>query len=385
MQVASRVVRLWAVIPVVALAALLACGAHAQDNKKDKDKDKPDTSKKFSFDSFDGVNLGATFYPKLAGAKDKDACVVLLHNIDRLKGGNSHQDGWDHLAEELQKDGYTVLSFDFRGFGDSKEVSKDRFWNRTKAPKNMDLPIAGRTPDSIEFKEFTRSYYPTLANDIAAARACLDHKNDSREVNSSNIILIGAGEGATLGSLWLASECKRRRFRGYLNNNQPDLDDPEARDVACALWLSISPTLDGASMPVGRWLVEAGAQHGIPIGFLYGADDRESKELATRYANQIVKSPLAKKNKLEFTAAAEVPGTRLRGSQLLTKTLGTEQMIKSYLDRVMERRGTREPRSRDPIKTTYFWAFKSGMPLMAKTEQEDLLRGLPLMQIMNGQ
>jgi alpha-beta hydrolase superfamily lysophospholipase len=367
------------------LAALLACGALAQDkdSKKDKDKDKADTSKKLKFPSFDGVELSGTFYPKLASGKDKDACVLLLHNLDRVKGGDSHQDGWDTLAEDLQKEGYSVLSFDFRGFGDSKEVSKEKFWNRQKAPLNALLPIAARAPDAIEFKEFRPGYYPALANDVAAARACLDHKNDNREVNSSNLIVIGAGEGATLGALWLATECKRKRVRGTLAGGRPDLDDPEARDVVCAVWLSISPSIAGVALPVSRWLVEAGADNHIPMGFLYGGDDRESRDVAKRYLEHITSAPGAKKNKLELTAAAEIPNTKLRGSQLLAKSLNTEQLIKNYLERVLEKRGTREPRSRDPIKTTYYWSFKSSVPafITAKSDQEELLRALPLSQM----
>jgi pimeloyl-ACP methyl ester carboxylesterase len=380
MRVASRVRSPLAVLTCVAAAALLACGALAQEDKKDKGKDKSDTSKKCRFNSFDGVELSGTFYPKPGGPKDKDACVLLLHNFDRVKGGNSHQDGWDHLAEDLQKDGYAVLSFDFRGFGDSKEVSREKFWDRARAHQNMSLPGAARAADTIDFKEFSRSYYPLLANDIAAARACLDHKNDIREVNSSNLIMVGAGEGATLGALWLATECKRKRSRGILADARLDLDDPECRDVACCVWLSISPTLGGASAPyLHRWLVEAGAEHHIPMGFLYGGDDRESKLTAERYVEAI--KAASRKTKADLTAAAEIPNTKLRGSQLLTKSLSTEQLVKNYLDRVMDKRGVREPRSHDPIKTTYYWSFRSGMPVLAKSEQEELLRALPLSQM----
>ena len=297
MRSASRGLRFLTVLPGVALAALLACGALAQENKNDKDKDKAETSKKIKFASYDGVELAGTFYPKMPGGKDRDACVLLLHNFDRSKGGNSHQDGWDHLAEELQKEGYAVLSFDFRGFGDSKEVSREKFWNRAKAPQNMMLAVAPRTPDTIDFKEFRSGYFPNLANDIAAARACLDHKNDIREVNSSNLILIGAGEGATLGSLWMASETKRKRARGLLNDNRPDLDDSGGRgDIACAVWLSLDTTLAGMSMPVRQWLSEAGSG-GIPMGFLYGADDRESKSTADSMP-RLVQNSSSRKNKL---------------------------------------------------------------------------------------
>jgi pimeloyl-ACP methyl ester carboxylesterase len=363
----------------VALAALLACGALAQEDKKDKDKDKAETSKKIKFTSYDGVELAGTFYPKMSGGKDRDACVILLHNFDRSKGGNSHQDGWDHLADELQKEGYAVLSFDFRGFGDSKEVSREKFWNRVKAPQNMTLPGATRQADTIDFHEFRASYYPNLANDIAAAKALLDHKNDIREVNSSNVILIGAGEGATLGALWMSSECRRKRARGLLPDNRPDLDDPESRDIAGAVWLSMDSRLAGLQVPVRSWLAEAGAENRIPMGFLYGADDHESKEIGTSYASYVKNQ--SRKSKLDNTAAQGIKDTRLRGSQLLTKSLNTEQLIKNYLDRVMETRGTREPRSHDPIKTTFYWTFKSGMPVLAKTDQEEMPRALPLSQM----
>jgi pimeloyl-ACP methyl ester carboxylesterase len=384
MRSASRSVQLSAVLAGVALAALLACGALAQEIKTEKDKDKADTSRKLRFTTFDGVELSGTFYPKMAGGKDKDACVLFLHNFDRVRGGNSHQDGWDHLAEELQKDGYTVLSFDFRGFGDSKEVSRDKFWNRSKAPQNMMLPGAARMPDTIDFKEFRSSYYPNLANDIAAAKACLDRKNDTRELNSSNLILIGAGEGATVGALWLESECVRKRSLGLLNDRM-DFDDAESRDVACALWLSISPTLAGAPMPVRSWLTNAGVEHKIPIGFLYGATDRDGKEMAVRYSQSITETARAKRVRLELTGADGVPNTSLKGSQLLTKNLNTEQLIKTYLERVMDKRGTREPRAHDPLKSTFYWIFRNGFRMVAKSDQETLPRGLPLAQLGVGQ
>jgi hypothetical protein len=243
----------------------------------------------------------------------------------------------------------------------------------------LSLRGASRQPDTIDFKEFHGSYYANLANDIAAAKACLDHKNDIREVNSSNLILIGAGEGATLGSLWLSSECKRKRALGFMNDKM-DFDDPESRDVACALWLSISPTLAGSPMPVRNWLTDAGADNKIPIGFLYGAGDREAKEVSLRYSKSITDTAASKRTKLEMTGADGVQNTSLRGSQLLTKNLSTSQLVKIYLERVMEKRGAREPRSHDPLKSTFYWSFRTGYTVLAKTDQESLSRGLPLAQ-----
>src|SRR5262249_54705503 len=112
--------------------------------------DKKDNSKKVPIPTCDGVELQGTLWPNPNGKKD--ACVILLHNFDRLKGGSSHQDGWDDLAAILHKEGYTVLSFDFRGFGESRTVAKN-FWTKSQ---NVNLKGARKIPppDTIDQKDF---------------------------------------------------------------------------------------------------------------------------------------------------------------------------------------------------------------------------------------
>src|SRR5262249_8605842 len=161
-------------LAVAALSGAAAGGAGAQEEKKADFKRVP-------FRTGDGVELQGTFYPSPTGKRD--ACVLLLHNIDMRKGGSSHPDGWGHLAEGVQKDGYEVLSFDFRGFGESKGVGKE-FWDARKNPHNQMLKGARKQPDSIDQKDFPVNYYPYLTTDIAAAKAFLDRKNDAGEVNS---------------------------------------------------------------------------------------------------------------------------------------------------------------------------------------------------------
>ena len=85
-------------------------------------------SKHINFPTFDEVELSGSFYRSApVGKKDKDAVVLLLHDFRHNKGGGSQEDGWRQLAGQLQKEGYAVLSFDFRGFGNSKSVSP-KFW-----------------------------------------------------------------------------------------------------------------------------------------------------------------------------------------------------------------------------------------------------------------
>src|SRR5262249_23029334 len=153
-------------------------------------------SEEVQFETVDKVDLRGTFYPS---SKPKAACVILLHKI----GGNRQQNGWDSLAQELQKE-FAVLSLHFRGHRDSTGISPE-FWRN---PDNQVLKGAGRA-QKISFKDFPPAYFPMLANDVAAAKRYLDRQNDAAACNSSNVIVIGAEDGAAIGALWIASEWQR--------------------------------------------------------------------------------------------------------------------------------------------------------------------------------
>src|SRR4051794_27395928 len=62
-------------------------------------------------ETVDGVELKGTYWPGDKGKKSPVA--ILLHKI----GGRSSEDGWNNMADDLQKAGFAVLSFDFRGHG----------------------------------------------------------------------------------------------------------------------------------------------------------------------------------------------------------------------------------------------------------------------------
>src|SRR5207247_7667436 len=132
-------------------------------------------------------------------------------NIDKKTGGSSHQDGWDDLAKKLSAEGYSVLSFDFRGFGNSHSISPG-FWDPSKNPHNVKYVNGANKaaqPTSIDHKDFDSNasrYYPYLVNDIVAAKSFLDRRTDQGQANTSNLVVIGAGEGATLGAMWMASQ-----------------------------------------------------------------------------------------------------------------------------------------------------------------------------------
>jgi hypothetical protein len=349
------------VLPFAALLSCLAWGGPVLA----ADKDKEENVKRVSIPTADGVDLQGSFYPP-GGGKPKDASVLLLHNFEMHKGGSSHQDGWDALAERLQKEGYAVLSFDFRGFGASKSIDAAKFW---KMPYNMGLRGArlNPQPETIDEKEFPPQYYPYLINDIAAARAYLDRRSDAGDGNSSNLIVIGAGEGATLGAMWMALECRRQRDITPKNPigipiGPPQFDDPEGKDLMCGVWLSMSTTLAGQRMPLTSVLTDVARLGKVPQIFIYGKNDTPGTNFATAM-EKAIKGSQAPKN---IVAVHPVLRTDLRGSKLLNEKLDTENWIaQKCLPGVLDLRTARESRKHDGKNDAYVltfpWPGKTGV------------------------
>jgi hypothetical protein len=372
MFVSSRIRLALVAVLGLALSPLGSAGAEKGDFKR------------VPIPTFDGVKLEGTFYPAGGGGK-KDACVLLVHNFDPVKGGDSHADGWDHLAEALQKEGYAVLSFDFRGFGQSKSLENpEKFW---MSPHNRQLRGAGaaKLPESIDHKRFPTPYYPHLVDDIAAAKAYLDRKNDQGEVNSSNLVVIAAGQGAALSALWLAAQCHLQRDRETYNKQiiLPDmrhaLDDPEIKDVAAAVFLSLSPSVSRIPFHLkGTLLPEVGRENKIPMAFVYGAKDAQGAAIAKECLSTIRNGRGGKD--LKLTGERGIADTALTGSALLQDGLKTEDwIIKKYLEPVMEARGNRERKKREIDKYCFYWAFPKPGPtaslVPSKVQQSDPEQG----------
>jgi pimeloyl-ACP methyl ester carboxylesterase len=198
------------------LLAASAPNLTAQATGKDQAKAGDElAAKQVSIETIDKVELKGKFYP----AKGKDAtCVMLLHAL----GESSDNKEWNNFAKKLQEKGYAVLTFDFRGHGESTAVqpgmpnpknpklSVRGFWDEDLNRQGVKgLALNKPRPTEIKYADFAPTYYPVLCNDIAAARQFLDEQPD---VNSNNLILIGAKDGATVGALWLNSEFHRFRY-----------------------------------------------------------------------------------------------------------------------------------------------------------------------------
>ncbi|MGL4549580.1 MAG: alpha/beta hydrolase family protein, partial [Gemmataceae bacterium] len=336
---------------VLGLAAVVAVLASSPEASGQKEKKIP--TKSVTIPTYDGAILSGTLYPNPGGKRE--AVAVLLHHFDTKKGGSSQSEGWSNLAAGLHADGYAVLSFDFRGFGDSTAVNKEKFWtfahNRTHLKGKK-----GEKVETISHTNFQSGYFPYLVNDVAAVRAYLDRRNDAKEVNSGNIVLIGAGDGAAVGAMWMAHEARRRRDKsGGLGMMM--LGEPEVRDVAAAVW--ISPSGKIGTKPVGlqnlmRWTADAGKANKVPMAFVFGKNDGESDTVASALFKTL--KPMGAKGKDTTTGIERIPDVKFKGAELLDKELGTVKWITgTYLNKVMEDRGAREWNERSAEKSPYWY------------------------------
>jgi hypothetical protein len=325
------------------------------------------------FETGDGMELQGSYY---ASEKAKKApCVILLHKI----GGSRKEEGWDTLATELQKKGYAVFAFDFRGHGTSTHI-KDvkRFWTN---PYNAQYVKGNNNPakpkETFSYKDITNAaYYPMLANDIAAAKLYLDiNRNDPGACNASSTILIGAEDGATLGALWMMSDWLLHRVTPSFGGPPKVEREPEGKDVIFGVWLSMTSSIRGNSMPTHEWIRQLGKTNKVPMAFVYGAKDSRGESFAKRAANEI------KDKNNKFSGEIVIKDTNLAGVKLLNSNLDTQTEILKKLDEFMEEKPGPDWDRKDAKKNSYAWVRPAGVSLPAKDPESDLLNPIPFAQL----
>jgi hypothetical protein len=347
-----RLCSVTALMAVLGLGPLAAPGLAQKDGEGKSEGNKPEQVK---FDTADGVKIRGSFY---ASARKNAPVVMILHALEE----KSTQKAYTELAETLQKKDLNVLTFDFRGHGNSKEVEPAEFWTR-----NRSYVKGGPGKTEIEIKDIAKQSYPVLVNDIAAAKAFLDRRNDQGGCNSSNLILVGAGTGATLGAIWLNSEFYR--YKGVPNpvGVVTKLESrPEGLNTVCAVWLSISPDLGGRPIKLTSLLDMAANKRAVPMVFMYNDSDTKTKDQAKAINKKIgtwvsdkskAGAGMVRKDadKYPFTDAVAISKAgKLNGSGLLQNSLGTQGSIAKYISDVVEAKGN-EYVEHDFRKTVFFW------------------------------
>ncbi len=315
-----------------------------------------------SFKSADGVKLVGKFYKS---SKSNASAVILLHAY----GANPAEGVWEDMAQSLAADqGYSVLRFDFRGHGGSTEVIPGEFWTN---PVNRAMVSGGganvAAKNTIKFKDFKSNYFPMLVQDIAAARNVLDQMNDTGEVNTSTIYLVGAGDAVNLGLFYIASEYLRERQKPnigipaqYVSPRRGlfPTSEPAGPDFGGAVWLSPArhPSVSNEflkSISLNNYAINMRTE--TPMLFVSGAKDAKSGAVAKSLFNDVLAvnataNPLNSGMKIPkqmYSYIKTIDSSAAIGTKLLGNNLGTEKMIEEFLTAMEKDRKSKTRKNRD--------------------------------------
>lgn len=340
--------RRWMAAPVLFAAAVAL--AVLGESRPVLGQDKPVEE---NFTTADGVRLRGLFH-KAGKAAAGNPVVILLYPPGAGNDMNKPGD-WAGLTKTLTDKGFHVFRFDWRGHGKSTDITDpNEFWHNPFTGAWNRKNVAGGAPrytkNTISAKTDIRnnnSYLPVYVTDLAAARMHLDGKNDQGDLNTSSIYLIGAGDTATIGTMWMAAEWVRPAIHPTLGGGLTYkytpfpgiIVDPEAgRDIAGAIWLTGTRAPATRERTVAGWMTLAPKlRENNPMLFLYGAKDAAGKRQGQFFFEEVL---VARGNRalqvkaLDQTFLTEVPNTNLKGAALLGNNamLGTEDTIIKYLE-----------------------------------------------------
>lgn len=348
--------------------ALVASPSSGQDAKA------LEPAEKVRFESADGVKLAGDFYRSPA----KGAPVVMmLHNI----GESSAKEKWIDLAKTLQPS-FSVLTFDFRGHGASIEIDPELYF---KYPPNVRATKGGANPrkTKLDWKEIDKNSYSLFINDIAAAKGYLERtQNDLGTCNTANTIVIGVDQGATLAAIWANSEFHRYKidFPPPLFQVRPE-NKSEGQYLTALVCLGINPKLGSRSVSLVKTLDYPCRQNYLPALFVHGDGDPKDKASlqdrdVAKMLEKAIKIPIGKKTdpRLAQTRAIELKGAgKLRGVDLLAKSLNSSQGINAYLKNLTSEK-TNEWSQHEFVKTKFAWKVSpdpNELPIPAKVFKED--------------
>ncbi len=321
-----------------------------------------------TFQTADGVQLHGLFL-KSAVSPGTDPVVILIYPPG--KGNTMNEPGdWKGLAQRLSKEGYNVFRFDWRGHGKSTDIKDPKkFWtNPFTGPWNVNhikgapnAMLAGKIKNDIFFKDLKDpvKYAPTLLLDLAAARFHLDSKNDTGDVNTSSVYLIGSDTAATIGFAWMATEWNRPASTPNPNQLAPlptynfvpqrlngGITTAAGSDISAAVWLSPVRPVSVAPKAMQDWVVKAAPDLRVnnPMLLLVGDKDPKGMKEAKFFFDEVLvanppkTSPL---QKLDQTFLKEVKDAgMLSGAALLGQNakIGTEDRIVKFLGEIQKDR-----------------------------------------------
>jgi hypothetical protein len=284
------------------------------------------------------------------------------------------------------------LTFDFRGFGQSTQV-KANFWTTFPNSSLLRAPPGKEAAKRISFKQFPKDarYLKYLVNDIAAARTYLDHENDGGQLNSRRLVVIGAGQGATVGMLWMASEYRRHKAVAKDIGQGPPMlikmeEESVGEDVLCAIWLGLSAYLGTTNMsvPLTSCARDIGQTQKLPMLFVQGKE-KSANTIALSCLNSIgtfdrEKSKMKDKD-LDLTGLnvidSDLTGTKLLANENVKNIITGKDL---YLDLVMQKPRPQQWRERKTTDSYFYWKLGTKTQpyaILAKVKDDEMPISVP--------
>jgi len=187
------------------------------------------------------VLMGTIFSPNSPGPG-----ILLLHQC------NSDRTSYHRLAQELMAAGFHVLTFDFRGFGESTDEANKDFGTRNE------------------------TLWPQFAGDVAAA---FDFLMEQSGVDAQNIGLLGASCGGTQ-AVFLAERNTSVKTVVFLSSSLPWMTDGDRAEfvsntlapLLCIVSEDDTSTAErtreifaGSKHPESELIMYKGRAHGTPL------------------------------------------------------------------------------------------------------------------------
>jgi hypothetical protein len=374
--------RRWLAIPLVIAIATALVGPDTTRSRaaaQDKANQKFEPPVEETFMTADGLQLRGLFHKS---AKDPATApvVILLYppGKDRDKERDMNTGDWVGLANRLSSEGYHVFRFDWRAHGKKGTDIKDtaRFWdNPYTGPWNGRFIIGGPPKKPIKNELYMKDlkdpmrYSPCLLLDLAAVRAHLDSKNDSGELNTSSIYLVGAESAAAIGMGWMATEWNRPAFAPTPNQLifpapryeyvpqrlNGGIITPAGDDISGAVWLSANRPTNISEGTIKGWISRSAPKlrDNTHMMFMYAEKDIRGKRESDFFFNEVLVgrgnsrlglNPLNEKYLHMVKGAGQLSGAALLGND---KMLKTESTIVEFLAAIQKERAklTRKQRN----------------------------------------
>lgn len=298
-------------------------------------KDRDDTREPINCDTGDGVKLVGDLYPAGKAKDARSPTVILLHAVGPNHSGASRRD-FGKFPERLAAEGFNVVTFDFRGHGDSKIVDPARYF--TVYPYTG----KGRPTAKIDAKEFRDPrQYALMVNDLIAIKVWLNKMNNDRRLSSTNVALVGVEQGAAVGMLWLVNEFRDpNRPKEFSETRIGPPRKFEGEDVAAVVWISMNGMLGNIRLDViscESWLTLL-RERSVNTYAIFGETDVASKTFWDRALKWI--KPERDKDLYKLTGTKRIKNTKLTGTKLLdNETFGVQKNIIDYLEDALMKSG----------------------------------------------